>query len=293
MDFTEKELENYSKPLSDTEKEQCKHAIDMVKDALISKGYILTKALSTYNDEMSLYYELRDDIYGKLTIILQGSYANNTNIRRVSDVDIAVVYNSSIIPISFEAYKQEIYEALQCKFGKQDVERKNKSIRVEGNTYRKAIDVVPSFPIDKSPESGIYIITDKEKERINNYPIQHIQNGYEKNKQTDYKYKKYVRIIKYIKFFMEQRGIASAIKLGSFNVESLLWNIPNEVFKRYNTLGFEVEEIINYLNNNTSSFNSYKEANGIKKLCPTFDDYQKYKNFVVDLKNFFKYNYMG
>ena len=134
MDFTEKELENYSKPLSDTEKEQCKHAIDMVKDALISKGYILTKSLSTYNDEMSLYYELRDTLYGKLTIILQGSYANNTNIRRVSDVDIAVVYNSSIIPISFEAYKQEIYEALQYKFGKQDVERKNKSIRVNGNT---------------------------------------------------------------------------------------------------------------------------------------------------------------
>lgn len=54
------------------------------------------------------------------------------------------------------------------------VERKNKSIRIEGNTYRKPIDVVPAFPINGSAEKGIYIITDKEKEKIYNYPLQHI-----------------------------------------------------------------------------------------------------------------------
>lgn len=292
MKFTEKVLEVFAKPLSDTEKEQCKHAINMVKEALEEKGYTLTKSLSTYNDEMSLYYVLRDSMYGTITIILQGSYANNTNIRRVSDVDISILYNP-ILPIAFEIYKQNIYEALKNKFGTNSVERKNKSIRVEGNTYRKSIDVVPAFPINQTPQNGIYIITDKEKEKINNYPLQHIENGYEKNKGTGYRYKKYVRIIKYIKYWMELSKITSASQLGSFNVESLIWNIPDEVFRRYSSLGFGVQEVINYLKIHENDIFFYKEANGIKKLCNTNEDYQKYKMFVTDLKNFFEYDYMG
>ena len=176
MKFNRKDLENYSKPLSDSEKEKCKHAINMVKDALIEAGYTLNKNLSTYKEDTSYYYELRDSGNGTITIILQGSYANNTNIRNVSDVDISVVYNA-YLPISFELFKQKIYNALKGKFGLKDVHRKNKSIRVDGNTYRKAIDVVPAFPISRNPESGIYIITDKENEKIYNYPLQHIENG--------------------------------------------------------------------------------------------------------------------
>ncbi len=290
MKFNRKDLENYSKPLSDSEKEKCKHAINMVKDALIEAGYMLNKNLSTYKEDTSYYYELRDSGNGTITIILQGSYANNTNIRNVSDVDISVVYNA-YLPISFELFKQKIYNALKGKFGLKDVHRKNKSIRVDGNTYRKAIDVVPAFPISRNPESGIYIITDKENEKIYNYPLQHIENGYEKNKQTDYKYKKIVRIIKYVKYFMEISNIDSAKKLGSFNVESLIWNVPTEVFKKYSTLGFIVEEVIKYLMNNIASIYSFKEANGIKKLCPTYDEYKKYVEFVKDIYNFFEYNY--
>ena len=108
MKFTEKVLEVFAKSLSDTEKAECKHAIDMVKDALEENGYTLTKSLSTYNDEMSMYYVLRDSTFGTLTVLLQGSYANNTNIRRVSDVDISVLYNP-ILPISFQIYKQNIW----------------------------------------------------------------------------------------------------------------------------------------------------------------------------------------
>ena len=290
MKFTEKVLEVFAKSLSDTEKAECKHAIDMVKDALEENGYTLTKSLSTHNDEMSMYYVLRDSTFGTLTVLLQGSYANNTNIRRVSDVDISVLYNP-ILPISFEIYKQNIYEALKNKFGTNSVERKNKSIRVEGNTYRKSIDVVPAFLINQTPQNGIYIITDKERERINNYPIQHIENGYEKNKATGYRYKKYVRVIKYLKFWMEESKIASASQLGSFNVESLIWNVPDEVFRKYNSLGAGVQEVINYLKIHEIDIYSYKEANGIKELCTTYEEYKKYKTFVTDLQKFYEYDY--
>lgn len=293
MKFNKSDLESYARPLSDTEKEQCKHAINMVKEALTEYGYVLTQNLSTFEIDTSYYYELRDSINSKITIILQGSYANNTNIRRVSDVDIAILYNPRI-PMAFESYKQNIHNALKNKFGVYAVERKNKSIKVNGNTYRKSIDVVPAFPIEQIAEKGIYLITDKEKEKIYNYPLQHIKNGYEKNKQTDYKYKKIVRIVKYIKYFMELQKISSADKIGSFNVESLIWNVPEQVFKKYNTLGFIVDDVIKYLYEHILDiYISYKEANGIKKLCTSYEDYIKYKKFIEDLYVFFEYNYEG
>ncbi|MBP3596446.1 MAG: nucleotidyltransferase domain-containing protein [Clostridia bacterium] len=290
MKFKREELERYAQPLSDTEKEQCKHAINMVKDALISSGYIVTKNLDTYESEIdtSYYYELRDSVYGKITLILQGSYANNTNIRRVSDVDVSVVYQPGL-PISFENYKSSIYNSLIAKFGKDDVQRKNKSINVKGNSYRKSIDVVPAFPRNGLVENGIYLITDKEKETIYNYPLQHIKNGLEKNKQTNYKYKKIVRIIKYIKFFMEECGISSAKEIGSFKVESLIWNVPNDVFEKYTSLGYIVEEVIKYLNEHLWEINTYYEVNGIKRLCNIPEDYTKYVQFVKDLNVFFEY----
>ena len=43
--------------------------------------------------------------------------------------------------------------------------------------------------------------------------------------------------------------------------------------------------------NNIASIYSFKEANGIKKLCPTYDEYKKYVEFVKDIYNFFEYNY--
>ncbi len=113
MKFKESELQNYSKPLSDTEKDKCKHAITRVKDALINAGYILTKSLSSIDD--SYYLELRDSSYGNITVIMQGSYANNTNIRQVSDVDISVVYNS-VFPLDFSIFKGNIYNAMKKEF---------------------------------------------------------------------------------------------------------------------------------------------------------------------------------
>ena len=39
MKYSKTILESYAQPKSNTEKEQCEHAIDMVKDALVEYGY--------------------------------------------------------------------------------------------------------------------------------------------------------------------------------------------------------------------------------------------------------------
>ena len=201
MIYSKAKLDEYASPLSDTEKEQCQNAIDMVKEALVNYGYVIKTQRNNYSEEgYAYYYELRDTSYSTITILLQGSYANNTNIKRYSDVDVSVIY-SPIIPLSldksFMKFKEDIYNALVKKFGS-DVERKNKSICVSGNTYRKSIDVVPAFSITNNLLDGIQFLTDK-GEKIINYPLKQILNENKKNKDTGYKFKRYVRIIKNIK----------------------------------------------------------------------------------------------
>lgn len=136
--------------------------------------------------------------------MVQGSYANNTNIKRYSDVDVSVV-DSPTIPLSLENYfmnfKADIYKALYRKFGS-DAKRKNRSIRAEGNTYRKSIDVVPALSLSGNIENGIQFITD-DGNKIINYPLKQIRNENLKNKETNYKFKRYVRIFKNIRMNME------------------------------------------------------------------------------------------
>ena len=94
MKFTENMLSNYAAPLSESEDNRCKNAISMVSDAL--------KGLGLYQDQRGIH-KLYEDTYSyavnmanstgtrKVKIFVQGSYANNTNVRTESDVDIAVI----------------------------------------------------------------------------------------------------------------------------------------------------------------------------------------------------------
>ena len=184
MRYKASKLEEYSEPISKTEKEQCENAIDMVKDALVNYGYTINKARNNYTtDGYAYYYELKGSNYSIVTVLVQGSYANNTNIKRYSDVDVSVIY-TPIIPVSlelyFKKYKDEVYLALYKKFG-YDVERKNKSIKINGNSYRKSIDVVPAFSLTKNIEDGIQFLTD-DGIKIINYPLKQISNENQKNK---------------------------------------------------------------------------------------------------------------
>ncbi len=292
MKYSKTILESYAQPISNTEKEQCEHAIDMVKDALVEFGYKISNARKNYSsDGYAFYYELREsDFSSTIIVLVQGSYANDTNIKRYSDVDVSVI-SKPIIPISLEKsfnnFKTKIYNALYRKFGS-DVVRKNKSINVKGNTYRKSIDVVPAYSINTNLEDGIQFLTDK-GEKIINYPLKQIKNENSKNSQTKYMFKKYVRILKNIKEDMEESYIQSAKEVGSFQVESLLWNLDDSVFNKYITLGYVVEEILDSLKNKKYLLDFLYESNGIKKLCPNPEMKKSLQKFIDDLTEYYRY----
>jgi hypothetical protein len=320
MKFTESMLDEYSQPLSSTEDAQCKQAISTVRDALkvlsfTDDGRGITPL---YSDTAAYAIEMRSlDHLRKIKLFVQGSYANNTNVRKESDVDIAVIeesifrteYRSGITDEDYKInitsrtpneFKDEVQRALEVKFGN-DVERGDKSVKVHGNSYRKDADTVPclrnrdyrnDYNFDSSNYIGGIAIYPDSGGVLINYPEQHIYNGRQKNKATSGYFKKMVRIMKKMRYLMQDHDYLSANNVSSFMLESMLWNVPDIWYSLYCDMFSRVkvfDELIKVLIKKKHSFMSWKEANGIKPLCPDENAYKWLCRFVEDLSAFYEY----
>ncbi|MBR6982875.1 MAG: nucleotidyltransferase [Ruminococcus sp.] len=327
MKFTESMLETYSQPLSATEDTMCKNSIRMVADALKPLGFSDDGIIAAMVPDTYAYSLNMRSVSGrKVKLLVQGSYANNTNVRTQSDVDIAVIqedvftteYRGSGSPYpqsdsdygfvaaaqTSKSFKDEVQECLESKFGS-DVERKNKSIKIHGNTYRKDADSVPcrryrDYRSDYGKNAdnyvgGIVIIPDQGS-RIINYPEQHISNGRTKNVATHQYFKKMVRIMKKMRYMMEDSYFSSysqaAKNVSSFMLESLLWNVEDEWYLdncgSYRKV-FAFYLLIKKLTQNKSCIRDYKEANGIKPLCPDDGSYRNLCQFLDQLSSYYEY----
>lgn len=320
MKYTEDQLSKMASPISLSEDEKCKNAIHMVRNALKELNYTDDgKDIRTFAAESYSYaLELRQQFTGKkITLLVQGSYANKTNIPTESDVDVAVILESTFVPhyrtgitesyygfsdgtFSVSELKDEVEKALKQYFGYQGVERHDKCIKVLGNTYRVDADIVPAYRyrdysndykydtenyvggIEIRPDSGGKII---------NFPEQHIKMGIAKNRRTNYNFKKCVRIIKNMREYMENSGYTISSKISSFGLESLLWNVDEKAYTRYSViLRYTFDEVISFLKDDFTNYSYYKEANGIKYLFSDKDTIMAYQNFITDLNNFYEYD---
>ena len=315
MKYSEDDLEKFASPIGTTEEEKCKNAIRMVRDALKNIGY---------TDDGKEIRSLTEDTYAfaldmrsgskNIVLLTQGSYANKTNIPKQSDVDVAVILESTFTTkyrtgitdkvygftdgtFSAKELKDEVENALKDYYSN-GVERYDKSIKVYGNTYRVDADVVPAdrfrdYSADyennvNNYEKAIEIRPDSGG-RIINYPEQHIALGRAKNKATDYRYKRIVRIVKNIKEDMLDDGIYISDRISSFGIESLLWNVDVGVYNKYSSLRFILDEVLDFLNKDRCNFGNYVEANGIKPLFPDMDSKYAYESFVEKLGNYYEY----
>lgn len=320
MKYSEKQLSKMALPISQSENEKCKNAIRMVRDAMKDLDYTDDgKEIRSYMaDTYSYALDLRQKYTGKqITLLVQGSYANKTNIPTESDVDVAVILESTFIPkyrsgitgndygfcdgtFSVSKLKDEVHEALNKHFGYQGVERHDKCIKVIGNTYRVDADIVPSYRYRDYSNDYIYDVENyvggieirpDSGGRIINYPEQHIKLGIAKNKATKYNFKKCVRIIKNIREDMEENGYKISPKISSFGLESLLWNVDVSAYTKYpNILRFTFDEVVSFLRKDFSNFKDYTEANGIKPLFSDDVTQNAYEKFIDDLSDFYEYD---
>ncbi len=320
MKFTEKQINSMASPISQSEDEKCRNAIRMVRDAMKKLDYTDDeKEIRSYMADSYAYaLDLRQRYTGKkITLLVQGSYANRTNISTESDVDVAVILESTFIPKfrngvtdsdygfsdgTFSVYelKDEVQDALNKHFRGQRVVRHDKCIKVTGNTYRVDADVVPAYRYrdysdDYLCDNGNYVggieIRPDSGGKILNYPEQHIRLGIAKNKVTKYNFKKCVRIIKNMKEKMKEDGYEVSSKISSFGLESLLWNVEVSAYTKYSSiLRYTFGEVISFLKNDFANFGTYVEINGIKSLFPDKKTQNIYQEFIDDLYNFYKYD---
>ena len=250
MKYFESTLQSWTAPLSKSEENRAENTIKMIRSAIDANAELKTMDIEVF---------------------IQGSFANNTNVRTESDVDVCVMLRSTffydlpkgqlavdygITPgsIAFQRYRDLVKRALQDKFGSSYVTDGNKSLKIRENTYHVQADVVPAFQYRLyTTTAGSYYegtrFYAKDGTQVTNYPKAHIKNGITKNNRTGYKYKKLIRIMKHIKNDMVDDGMTDGNKITSFLVECLVWNIPDSTITRYSTWTETVKQAIIYLYN--------------------------------------------
>ena len=220
MIISEENLRKMITPASNTEENKCDTTIKIINRAIDSYGFTS---------------------FGKPKIIPRGSYENNTNVKRDSDIDVYALFenyyhecdnNLKIIPplnpspYKFSDFRNKLYTALCLHFDSNKIINGNKSIKI--NSIIDA-DVVPVINLKCNGKNiGVSFIS-MNGDFIVNFLEQDKNNGILKNKATGNKYKWFVRIFKTIRNNIEEI-IYTIPKVSSYTLESLLYNIPNEIF---------------------------------------------------------------
>ncbi|HWO07254.1 MAG TPA: nucleotidyltransferase [Candidatus Paceibacterota bacterium] len=269
--ISEEQINRWANPPSETESEKCTNAIKQITDAL------------------------RDHFGDKISFIRQGSHRNNTNIRHDSDVDLAVLYSGSYFPgtgaltpadkqlyerhsspaaYPYRKFKEDVNAVLQAKFGLANTQRKNKCIRVSGNSYRVNADVVPVFPYrryksyDVVEAEGIALVPDNSFDIIHSFPNQHYDNGVAKNNRTGKAFKSVVRIFKNVRNDLNDKKLLRGGDMPSFFIECLVWNVPDTYFdgKTYREDALAVADKIWDDMQNATLANQYAEVCDLRWL---------------------------
>jgi len=193
-------------------------------------------------------------------VFLQGSYANDTNIRGDSDVDVVVElasvfrYGLGQLPpdqvrafhaeysnatYQFTDFKQAVVEQLQHTYGAHAVSLGHKSVKLRGGSGRLGADIVVCHQyrdyhwfrsiLDQDYDEGIIFPTAYGRDVIN-YPKLHAHNCTRKHKATKQWFKPTVRIFKNIRSTLVERGVLSKEMAPSYFVEGLLYNVPDSQF---------------------------------------------------------------
>jgi hypothetical protein len=183
---------------------------------------------------------------------LQGSYANSTNIRGNSDVDLVVetsaVYYSNLTEeekrartwtpgaFSWAEYYTEVLKALVNYYGAGQVHPGNKSIKVEAYGNRLPADVVPAVEYQEYRGGtlagiGMTFWARDPARQVINFPKLHISNGSDKNASTGARYKPIVRVFKNARERIIGGDDAKRKLFPSYFIECLMFNVDNSCFR--------------------------------------------------------------
>jgi len=287
----EAQFREWAKPPGKTEEDRCENAISAIRNAIKASDKLRARGVS---------------------IFAQGSYRNNTNVRKDSDVDIGILctdtffydplpegYTQEKLGFSnatyhYDQYKNEVEEALVNYFGRPAVKRGNKAFDVHETSYHVEADVAAFFEHRRYQANGTHLEgvelrTDKENHRIINWPEQHYENGVSKNKATGTRYKSIVRVLKALSNEMTENRVAGGDVPG-FLIECLVWNVPNDNFQHY-TYTDDVKAALVFLYEHTKTDEPCHEWGEVSELKFLFRPGQKWTREQANVFTVSAWNY--
>lgn len=194
-----------------------------------------------------------------VSVFLQGSYGNDTNIYAESDVDTVIRYDGAFFhdltdltdteqaafaaihpdgEYRYDAFKSDVHTALWNAF-EAGVTPGNKVFNVAANGSRRSADVVVTFEFrryfrfrgesDQRYETGVCFFRG-DGVQIVNYPRQHSENCTTKHQATGEAFKPLVRILKNFRGWLLEDGRLADGVAPSYFIEGLLYNVPASNF---------------------------------------------------------------
>lgn len=232
----------------------------------------------------------------QLEIYPKGSYANETNVRFDSDVDIVVdnhrlfyyewlpgvspAPGTEIPPYDGpwddpKAWRADVTAALKNYFGASEVDDSGEvAITIkERPGSRPSADVVPGFSFRRYDSADRRNVAEGSKVfmkttgSIINYPKQQLSNGKRKDANTRGRYKQFVRALKNSENVLVKEGLMDAKP--SYFMECLVWNVPNSVLVRGFSLATGFQEVLGSLYEHLSrdyTYEDWTEPNDLKYL---------------------------
>lgn len=194
------------------------------------------------------------------SVFLQGSYSNDTNIYRESDVDIVIRLNSCFhhdandlpteqlnafnlahvgaVSYSLADFARDVYAHLRANYhGAVDPPKKAIKIRAENGRRNADVLVACSYHryhrfvslADQNMVEGICFFR-SDGQRIENFPVQHSTNCTTKHQATNGWFKPMVRVMKNLRNRLIVDGRLKDGAAPSYYIEGLLYNAPTEHF---------------------------------------------------------------
>jgi len=235
-------------------------------------------AARTYNSVKS-HLESSPRLAGlNFEVFLQGSYANATNTRGDSDVDIVAMLTSSYTPettlltpteqrryqaqripatTTVDDFRHAVNLALADKYAR--VEPKKKCLKIPRQGNLLDTDVVPCLQLRRYfefPEVGrprwIEGISIKPLTgpRIVNYPKEHRKNGQHLNQETGERYKPTVRQVKRLRRAAVDQGLVTRDQAPGYLLECMVFNVPDYMF--YGDEAARVGDVLRWLDDCTA-----------------------------------------
>jgi hypothetical protein len=220
----------------------------------------ITQSAQTYETIRKALNDSNSPYYAKdFSIFLQGSYGNDTNVYRDSDVDIVIRLNQTYYADTYSLtadakanylkaftpatyalpnFKADVLAWLERQYATA-VKAGKKAIDIKGSGNRRDADVLvcarhrryraASSGVDDLYDDGIIFWT-TDGAQVVNFPKQHSENCITKHQNTYQRFKRLVRVYKNMRNRMIDNGYIGDGIAPSYFVEGMLWNVAADNF---------------------------------------------------------------